>query len=838
MDGSPEPNAVDAESAPPTRARVIVAAPIGLLDYRIPEGLEAEIRCGVAVRVFLGKRPTSGYVAQVVDGAPAETGLILKDLIGLDTQRPPLPVGIIHMVLFAAAYYAVAPGEMLAAALPAMARPSTQRYVVTEAGRAAAAAPPPAATPAKATRGDAALHAALAVAVRFANGFTTVALERDLQVTRGQAAARLKKLCARNWLTAYRRPQARARTQVLYTRCVADSELTLPARQRMALALLARMPVGEAIPLTTLAGWDAGASGRLRRLITLGLVSRQERPAPRADVDAEAVDHAAAGATGATAITPTADQAAALEAIATAIDTGGYAPFLLLGVTGSGKTEVYLQSIARALQGGKTALVLVPEIALTPQLGARFAARFGQQVAIFHSGLTVAERREGWERVARGEAKIGLGARSALFLPLENIGVIIVDEEHETSFKQDESPRYNARDLALWRGKEQNAVVILGSATPSLESHANAVAKRYTALSLPHRVANRPMPPVDIIDLAHTEKANDSALTLPMAEAMEATFLRGEQAILFLNRRGYAPYIFCRDCGHSYRCDDCDVALTLHRRQDILLCHYCGQTTPTPEECHGCHGLRVGAFGLGTERLDAEVHDLFPGLTTARLDRDTIKTKADLERTLRAFRSGKTQLLLGTQMVAKGHDFANVTMVGVIAADASLNFPDFRAAERTFQLLTQVAGRAGRGERPGRVLVQAYETEHYAIQTARTHDYAAFVEQEMQAREELRYPPFTYLAQVRFEGEVESQCLQTAEAQMGLWRARLVDAGLPVSLLGPAIAPLARLRGLWRVHALLKADTRQALRQAVRLLPPRPASTLRRILDVDPISML
>lgn len=817
------------------RARVIINAPVGLLDYALPDTLVGHVSPGSPVRVPLGKRRTSAYVVELTQ-APLTGDFVLRPLDGIDEERPQLPIGIISLVIFAAAYYGVAPGEMLQAALPAMARPSTTRFCMTEAGKAVLADAKPDETRA---RGQASQIRALQVASRFAKGFSVAALERELGISRAQGLARLNKLSAAGLVDKVAQKAARAKMRTVYTRLLEDSQLTLPPRQRAAMALLSTMPVGEAVPLAELVAKDAGAAARLRRLAELGIVEKgsvAERTGVAGVSAEESQDASDAGPE--TEVLPTDDQAAMLAQLTSAIDAQAYAPFLLHGVTGSGKTEVYLRAIAHVLAFGQTALVLVPEIALTPQLGARFRARFGERVATFHSGLSVAERRDEWERVAQGRAQIGLGARSALFLPLANLGIVIVDEEHETSFKQDESPRYNARDLALWRAREQNAVIILGSATPSLESFHNTTTGRYTKLSLPGRVGNRPMPPVDVIDLTHAEKANDTALSLPLAEAMERTFLRGEQAILFLNRRGFAPYVFCRDCGHSYRCDDCDVALTLHRRKNCLLCHYCGITAPIPDTCAGCQGDQVGEFGMGTERLETEVRSLFENLTVARLDRDTVQKKADLDRVLRAFRRGETQLLIGTQMVAKGHDFANVTLVGVMAADASLNFPDFRAAERTFQLLTQVAGRAGRGERPGRVLVQAYETNHYAIETARTHDYQAFVDHEMQAREELNYPPYTFLAQVRFESEREAETMRCAQEQVGLWRARLIDAGVGATILGPAVAPLSRLRGQWRVQALLKADTRQALRAAVRLLPARPHPAIRRILDVDPVSML
>ncbi len=506
-------------------------------------------------------------------------------------------------------------------------------------------------------------------------------------------------------------------------------------------------------------------------------------------------------------------------------------------MTGSGKTEVYLRAIARVLERGQTGLVLVPEIALTPQLGARFVARFGQLVATFHSGLTDAERRREWDRVESGEARIGLGARSALFLPLRQLGLIVVDEEHEGSFKQEEAPRYNARDLAVARAQRAGAVVLLGSATPSLETRHNAETERYRRLVLSRRVHDRPLPTVEHENLVTAERPAGGLITARLAQAIERTLSAGDQAILFLNRRGFAPYIFCRDCGHTYRCVDCDVSLTLHKKQGSLVCHYCGFSVPAPDRCDSCDGHRVDAHGAGVERLGEEVSGLFPGAGLARLDRDTVRRAKDLERELLRFRAGEAKILLGTQMVTKGHDFPGVTLVGVVLADASLNFPDFRAAERTFQVLTQVAGRAGRGAREGQVLVQAYELEHYAVQAAARHDYEGFVAQELAERRALLYPPFSHLVMLRCEGPGEAATQTAAKELAEALRERAARGRLDVQVLGPAPAPLGRLNGRFRVQVLLKSRSRQALRpilEAVR----EPPTGVRQILDVDPYSML
>jgi primosomal protein N' (replication factor Y) (superfamily II helicase) len=527
------------------------------------------------------------------------------------------------------------------------------------------------------------------------------------------------------------------------------------------------------------------------------------------------------------------EQKGAIEQIVPHMDARQFQAFLLQGVTGSGKTEIYLQLIEKALKENRTALVLVPEIALTPQLGARFIHRFGDKVAIFHSGLTPQQRQHVYQEILDNSACIALGARSAIFLPLQNLGVVIVDEEHETSFKQEESPRYNARDLAVFRAQQDNAVVVLGSATPSLESRHNADLGRYRHLPLRKRVLDRPLPRVRCIDLKHQK--TPTILSAPLVECIDATLKKNEQVILFLNRRGFAPCVLCRQCGHTFRCPDCNVGMTLHQRKQILLCHYCAFEISAPEICPSCQEKTLEILGLGTERVEREIKKLFGNIEVARLDRDTIKHRRDLTQTLQAFSEQKTQVLVGTQMVAKGHDFPNVTLVGIVAGDASLNFPDFRAAERTFQLITQVAGRAGRGQKPGQVIVQAYETAHYAIQAALAHDYDTFIAQELRIRRELLYPPFVHLALLRFESENESLVCEEANKT-----ATQLENVLPkdTHLLGPAWAPLSRLKKLWRQQILIKAPSRSALRFVLSALKPQVPYGVRRIIDVDPLQML
>ena len=823
--------ALQIAAEPVRRARVVVNEPIGLLDYAIPETLTHAIRPGMPVRVPLGKRRTSAYVVELVD-APLAEGITLKELEGLDPERPMLPRSLLELIVFAANYYDATPGDMLMAALPALARPATARFRITEKGEAHRAS-----GSAKAV--DAEL---LNIAAQHPKGFTVAALEKALDWPRQTATSRVKRHVTEGWLGYTAKQKKGPRTIAAFRRVADVPEDVLDALKPKALALLEAMPFDAAVSVSELATKDAGAHERLKKLEKLGLVTREsieQRLNPFADAASELPEHGAHGAEGPTKPPdPTAEQQSVIADITTALDTKQFATFLLNGVTGSGKTEVYLRVIEHVLARGQTALVLVPEIALTPQLGSRFRSRFGGQVATFHSGLTVAERRDEWERVARGEARIGLGARSALFLPLTRVGIIVVDEEHETSFKQDETPRYNARDLAVFRGRQENAVVVLGSATPSLESRGNVAAGRYRELMMKQRVHGRPLPEVRRLDLAKGERVGNGIFTLELANAIERNLTNDEQTVLFLNRRGFASVVYCNDCGHAYKCTECDVSLTLHRRRGQLVCHYCGHEEATPDTCSSCGGHNLESQGLGTEKIEAELKMLVGDVPVARLDRDTVRKRSDLTRELARFGRNEAKVLIGTQMVAKGHDFPGVTLVGVVSADSGLNFPDFRAAERTFQLLTQVAGRAGRGVKSGGVMVQTYDPEHYAIQAAAKHDYEGFVEQELIQREDLGYPPYTHLVLSRYESVRESMANDAAKEDVARMQRLAEKYGDAVRILGPAPAPLARLQGRYRVQVLLKGKERAMLRDVMRAMKRSQARDVRQVVDVDPFSML
>jgi primosomal protein N' (replication factor Y) len=553
------------------------------------------------------------------------------------------------------------------------------------------------------------------------------------------------------------------------------------------------------------------------------------------------VDAFAGACSGAEEATPepNAAQRAAISAIVGAARAGGYRGFLLHGVTASGKTEVYLRCAAEAIAAGGACLMLVPEIALTPQLVQRVRGRLGGDIAVVHSALPAAERRRAWAGMREGRVRVAVGARSALFAPLSRLALIVVDEEHDASFKQAEGFGYHARDLALLRAQRAGAVVVLGSATPSLESLHNAQVGKLTLLRLPERATPMPLPVVRLVDLrgAGRRSPRYPFLSRDLVEELGRTLARGEQAILFLNRRGFAPAAVCERCGRSVDCAGCGVALAYHRVRDALLCHYCGAERAVPERCAACGGAEFDLRGLGTERVVDAVRALYPEARVGRLDSDVAPGRAS-EAVLERLRRCEIDVLVGTQMVAKGHDYPGVTLVGIVHADLGLHVPDFRAAERTFQLLTQVAGRAGRGESPGLVLLQTFAPEHYAIETAARQDYEGFARAELAFRAELGYPPFGHLALIRGEGRDERRVRAAMAELAGRLGGAAEAAG--VALLGPCPAPRPRLRGRWRYQLLLRGPARRAVREIVARALPWVAcarGAVRGAVDIDPVHL-
>ncbi|MEM1449353.1 MAG: primosomal protein N' [Planctomycetota bacterium] len=534
----------------------------------------------------------------------------------------------------------------------------------------------------------------------------------------------------------------------------------------------------------------------------------------------------------------TEDQAAAVERLTEALDEGDFCPALLYGVTGSGKTEVYLRVIEEALSRGQGAIVLVPEIALTPQTVGWFLDRFGA-VAVLHSGMTDAQRLDMWQRVRRGDARVVVGARSAIFAPVENVGVIVVDEEHEPSYKQGSVPRYHARDLAVVRAKRAGALCVLGSATPSLESWRNAHQGRYELLRLRARASGRPLPEVEVVDMRgeRDERGKPRLFSRRLEQLLRETIARSEQSILFINRRGFAPVLWCQSCGETLRCEDCDVAMTWHKRIDRMVCHSCCAEIKIPTACPSCTAPALRFLGAGSQRVEEILSAVAPHARIGRMDSDTMMRREDYEETLDAFGRGELDVLVGTQMIAKGLDFPRVTLVGIVSADASLHQPDFRAAERTFQLVSQVAGRAGRADLPGHIVVQTASVEEPSIRHAAKHDYESFALEEQRGREEHGYPPYVRLLRVVWEDADRERVEEAAKAAGAALRAEMEPHG--VQVFGPAPAPMALLRGRHRWHLMLKAPLAgQGMARARAILTDLHTQRPRVAIDVDPVSMM
>ena len=587
-----------------------------------------------------------------------------------------------------------------------------------------------------------------------------------------------------------------------------------------------------------------GVKAALDRLVEAGAVTLEDRlrghvrEARRRKQPVPEETPGAAPASRAPALTR--EQRRALGAMDERLGEGGFETVLLHGVTGSGKTEVYLQAMERVRRRGRQCLILVPEIALTPQLLDRLEARFPGDVAVLHSGLASAERWRQWWRIVHGAVNVVAGARSAVFAPVRNLGLIVVDEEHDPGYKQEEGVRYHARDLAVVRGRIVGCPVILGSATPSVESYHNARSGRYRLAELTGRVESRPMPDVEVVDLKNgpARPARDGIFSAPLLQALQENHALGRQSLVFLNRRGFASFLQCQACGFVVRCPHCSISLTYHLGRDSTFCHHCGFRRRKADACPGCGNLSLGEVGFGTERVEHELRRLLPKARIGRMDRDTTSPRGAQERIFRSWEKGDLDILVGTQMIAKGHDVGGVTLVGVVLADSSLNLPDFRAAEKTFQIISQVAGRAGRAQGPGRVIVQTLAPGHYCFDRARVHDYRGFFATETEFRRELGYPPFRHLVHLRLDGAHEGRVARGArELVRGL---RRDPAGDAVEILGPAPAPISRLRNRYRWQILLKGRSRPTLlalaRRAVALMPAGKAVRIH--VDVDPYHML
>ena len=580
------------------------------------------------------------------------------------------------------------------------------------------------------------------------------------------------------------------------------------------------------------------SSGTIRRLADKGLVVYNQKEIKRDPYKNLNFKET-------TALNLTDEQQQAVDRIMESIKNQNNETFLLKGVTGSGKTEVYLQTISEILTKDQGAIVLVPEISLTPQTISRFKGRFGEQVAVLHSGLSAGERFDEWRRIKNNEAKIVIGARSAIFAPMQNLGLIIIDEEHETTYKQDDHPKYHAREVAVYRAKLNEATTVLGTATPSLEAYYRAKNKDYQLLELHNRIDNRPLPKVKLVDMREElNRGNRKMFSKLLQEEIETSLEQGEQSIIFLNRRGFSTFVQCRKCGYVMSCNNCDVSLTYHSNPSLLQCHYCDHKEEVPETCPECGSKYIKYFGVGTQKVEEQLNELFPDAKIKRMDVDTTRKKGAYRRILSDFKNHKIDILVGTQMVAKGHDFPNVTLVGVVTADTALNFPDFRSSERTFQLLTQVAGRTGRGDKGGEVVVQSYTPEHYSIQLAKEHDYDSFYEQEISFRKSTSYPPFSKLVNFLISDEDGDKVIKVAHKLGELIRGKIEISGSDqIQVLGPVQAPLAKIQGKFRWQLIIKGPELDILREisddaVTELRDLAVSENVKVSVDVDPLRML
>jgi primosomal protein N' (replication factor Y) len=816
-----------------------VAVPVHLsktFTYRLPPAIQRAAQVGSRVMVQLGTKPVTGYIVALLPRLRSGTSLIeseIKEVQELLDADPPLTSEVLEITRWVANYYAAPWGEVMRAALPAGINTSVEQTVrITTRGRQALS--------------------------DLDNENTAKARIKALRLLADEGEFELGAFCLRigaaktpQWLRemeaegsiersyrtrstvtrAKRRKAIRlvtAESAELHTK---DNRVT-EAQQRAVEVLRANQ---NAMAISDLVKLAKVSESVVRTLAKRGVVEEFEEdvrrdPLSRADLP-DTEDFKLTDA-----------QAQALRSIEKRLSERMFATLLLHGVTGSGKTEVYIRAMQAALDLGRGAMMLVPEIALTPILSRRLRAHFGGRIAIFHSSLSKGERFDEWSRLRSGEARVVLGTRSAVFAPIQNPGVIIIDEEQDASYRQEESPFYHARDTAIVRAQKESAVIVLGSATPSLETFHNAQAGKYEYLHLPERVANRPLARAEMIDMREVfaRRKKPAVFSDELLTEIEATHARGEQSIILLNRRGYSSFILCRSCGESINCPNCDVTLTYHQTDRTLVCHYCNHHQRAPSQCPACASKYIYYVGEGTEQIEELLRRRFSTLRIGRIDRDTKARRYQFEKTLLDFAKGELDLLVGTQMLAKGHDFPNVTLVGVVSVDAGLALPDFRAAERTFQLITQVAGRAGRGDLPGRVLIQTYHPHQYALRHACAQDYRGFYEEEIRHRRNHSYPPFVALALLL----VRHKDAARANAIAHQLRTALVEANRDHAcrILGPAPAPFARLRGEHRVQLLIKSRSRKQMRvviDAALQQLEKAGNDLRSVtLEIDPVSMM
>lgn len=806
---------------------VAVALPVShTFTYEVPEPLRPSAARGKRVLIPFKNLQTTGYILDLLRTAD-QTGI--KEIVDILDDTPLFPPSMIPFFSWIADYYRYPIGEVIKGALPGgLNITHVETVSITDKGRSMLS--DPSLKP---------LDSAMLKALNDRGPLRLRTLYKEIKEELSPRA--LRGLERSGWIMKERKLKpGRVRPKMeRYVKAVGQRP-SVDALSHVRRNILKIVEDQGEVSLKALRDRVPSAGRLVKQMADEGFLALVERSVYR-DPFGEPIPPDSGGPV------LTKDQTSVVGRVLSALGKG-FQTYLLYGITGSGKTEVYMQAVAATLERGQEALVLVPEIALISQMERLFRARFGECVALLHSALSQGERFDQWMRILRKEVKIAIGPRSAIFAPFEDLGLIVVDEEHDDSYKQESKLRYHARDLAVVRAKLQGAVALLGSATPSAQSYYNVHEGKFRGLNLSKRVENRLLPEVTIVDLreAGGRRRSKPFITKELQDAIAETLDRGEQALLFLNRRGFASYPACVLCGAPVRCKNCDITMTLHQEANAFKCHYCGYTQAQVTGCHACGSPKIKLLGLGTERVEAKIKEFFPEARVARIDRDTAARRGALVKTLKDLRGGAIDILIGTQMVAKGHDYPNITLVGIICADLSLNFPDFRAGERTFQLLAQVAGRAGRGARPGRVILQTFNPDHFCILTAGNQDYAAFYDHEIRFRRTLKYPPFSRLIQILVTGRGKEQTAQFAQTLGEICRdLQSENRGYQknVKLLGPVAAPLARLQKQYRWRLLLKGLKPSHLHSLTRALMERAERTMRKgrvkvIVDVDPVDML
>jgi primosomal protein N' (replication factor Y) (superfamily II helicase) len=811
-----------------------VALPVPLdmaFTYHVSDGLAPVV--GGRVLVPFRQQRMSGVVVDVHDRKPSVT---TKNIFTVLDAAPVLDAQLLRLARWIADYYLAPIGEVLRTMLPLNAEfKRTIAYRITEAGQMALHQAATAGSSARSRRTPEQQNAEIRVLDYFckqdADSESDLVRETTLRSTTHVSRTILNGMVRKKWLVREDLSAAQDAMRTVRIALLKMADGKLNENQRKVIDTLAAS--GGKVPVETMQSLDVPRT-TLGTLVRRGLVEIVEEPAnftiSRSQARPSPFDFD---------LTPA--QKSALIRLQEGIAARKFSGMLLHGVTGSGKTAVYLAGMRSVLEAGRSAILLVPEIGLTPAVAADLHLIFGEEVAILHSALSDSERAEQWHRIKRGEARMVVGTRSAVFAPVSDLALIIVDEEHDASYKQEETPRYHARDVAVMRAKMANAVVVLGSATPSLESYFNARKNKYALIELPDRVEKRPLPEVEIVDMRQEfqETGHEQVISRKLAAEIKDRLERKEQIMVLLNRRGYSPLVLCRTCGKKLECSNCAVALTHHKREHKMVCHYCGFTAAVPRTCVHCGSEYVYFLGTGSEKLEELLHGMFPQSRIARLDRDTVRGHEDFERTLNGLNQGELDIVVGTQMIAKGHDIHGVTLVGVVGADVALGLPDFRAAERTFQLLTQVAGRAGRGRSPGKVILQTYFQDHYAVQYAAHHDFIGFYEKELQFRSWMHYPPYSALANVLVRSDKLDEALQWSGA-IGKWFESTRHEG--VRVLGPAAAPILRLKRDYRYHFVLKSPSREKLNTTLRAMlayaAQRKIPRTQVIVDVDALWLM